>query len=210
MMRWRDQSGPTRLPRQRRPGAAETGQAAPRRVLVDSLRNSYQTTLVAGLADAALRRDVDLVVFAGGVLGAPGNPGVNRNFVFAACDRRRSTRRSSWAARSATTSGPARSRTTLRPPRPPAGRQHGGRPPRRPQPLVDEEAGMRQALEHLIGRHGFRRIAFVRGPSVNAEAERRYAVYRAVLEEHGIGLDPDSRLPGDVRANGGRSRGERC
>ena len=41
---------------------------------------------------------------------------------------------------------------------------------------------MRQALEHLLMRHGCRRIAFIRGPSVNAEAERRYAIYRAVLD----------------------------
>ena len=49
---------------------------------------------------------------------------------------------------------------------------------------------MRQALEHLIVRHGCRRIAFIRGPPVNAEAERRYAIYRAVLEERGLPFDP--------------------
>jgi hypothetical protein len=49
---------------------------------------------------------------------------------------------------------------------------------------------MRQALEHIVVRHGCRRIAFIRGPSVNAEAERRYALYRAVLEEHDVALDP--------------------
>src|SRR6185295_11801638 len=59
-----------------------------------------------------------------------------------------------------------------------------------PSLLVDEAAGMRQALEHLVVRHGCRRIAFIRGPAVNAEAERRYALYRAVLEEHGLPIDP--------------------
>src|SRR5262245_59752733 len=93
MMRWRDQSGPTRLASL---GPVATSGATPEpfrtprarvAVLVDSLRNSYQTTVVAGLADAAIRRDVDLAVFAGGVLGAPGGAGVNRNFVFQFCDR---------------------------------------------------------------------------------------------------------------------------
>ena len=39
-----------------------------------------------------------------------------------------------------------------------------------PSLTVDEEPGMRQALEHLISRHGCRRVAFIRGPAVNAEA----------------------------------------
>src|SRR2546426_682380 len=55
-----------------------------------------------------------------------------------------------------------------------------------PSLLVDEAPGMRQALEHLVVRHGCRRIAFIRGPAVNAEAERRYALYRTVLGEQGL------------------------
>lgn len=85
-MRWRDQSGPARAPRGDRSGA---GVDRPKRptvgVLIDSLRNSYQTTVLAGLADAAFRRDVNVAVFAGGVLGAPGSEGTNRNFVLDLC-----------------------------------------------------------------------------------------------------------------------------
>src|SRR5438045_2875948 len=93
MMRWRDQSGPTR-PRRSEPSGSPPPSARPPHakrptigVLVDSLRSSYQTTVLGGLADAADRRDVNLVVFAGGVLGAPGSGGVNRNFVFTLCDK---------------------------------------------------------------------------------------------------------------------------
>ena len=57
-------------------------------MLVDSLRKTYQTTLLAGISEIAYRRDVDIVVFAGGVLGAPRSDGINRNFIFDMCAKR--------------------------------------------------------------------------------------------------------------------------
>jgi DNA-binding LacI/PurR family transcriptional regulator/serine phosphatase RsbU (regulator of sigma subunit) len=190
MMRWRDQSGPTRTPRSEGSVAAE-GSKRPRvAVLVDSLRNSYQTTIIAGLSDAAARREVDLVVFAGGVLGAPGNVGVNRNFGFDLCDPA--------AFEGAVILGGALGNELGQSAIAAVCARFGALPlvsvaasaPGVPTLAVDEESGMRQALDHLVARHGFRRIAFVRGPTVNPEAERRFGVYRAVLEERGIGFDP--------------------
>ena len=88
-MRWRDQSGPTRAPRPDQEEAKLRRVKRPRiGVLVDSLRKTYQTTLLAGISEIAHRRDVDIVVFAGGVLGAPRSDGLNRNFVFDLCDKR--------------------------------------------------------------------------------------------------------------------------
>ena len=69
---------------------------------------------------------------------------------------------------------------------------------------------MRQALEHLLLRHGCRRIAFIRGPAVNAEAERRYAIYRAVLHERGLAHRPDARLRGDLREERRARRPSSC
>lgn len=62
---------------------------------------------------------------------------------------------------------------------------------------VDNEAGMRQAMVHLIEVHGFRRIAVVRGPKLSEEAELRYRVYRDVLEAYGIAFDPTLEAPGN-------------
>jgi DNA-binding LacI/PurR family transcriptional regulator/signal transduction histidine kinase len=56
--------------------------------------------------------------------------------------------------------------------------------------LVDGREGLRDVIEHLIDVHGHRRIAFVRGPVANAEAEERYGVYRSVLEARGLSIDP--------------------
>ncbi|HEY4158281.1 MAG TPA: substrate-binding domain-containing protein [Polyangiaceae bacterium] len=54
---------------------------------------------------------------------------------------------------------------------------------------VDNDAGLRAGLEHLIHTHGLTRIAFVRGPELSDEATLRYAVYRDVLEQNGLALD---------------------
>jgi PAS domain S-box-containing protein len=63
--------------------------------------------------------------------------------------------------------------------------------------LVDNDRGMRQVIAHLIERHGYRRIAFIQGPTDNDEAEQRYRVYTAVLAEFGLALDPDLVAAGD-------------
>ena len=205
-MRWRDQSGPTRLPRA---GSAEAGPARAKRprigVLVDSLRKTYQTTVLAGISDAAHRRDVDVAVFAGGVLGAPRSDGINRNFIFDLANPGSIDGVIMLGGALGNFLGPASvaDLCTRLAPLPIAAVAIA--PPAVPSLLVDEEPGLRQALEHLIVRHGCRRLAFIRGPSVNAEAEHRYAIYRAVLEERGLGFDPDLVCEGTFEESAGEA-----
>jgi len=59
-----------------------------------------------------------------------------------------------------------------------------------PSVLVDNYQGMREAVRHLIEAHGYRRIAFLRGPVGNHEEVLRYRGYADVLHEYGIPLDP--------------------
>lgn len=61
---------------------------------------------------------------------------------------------------------------------------------RYPRVDVDDAPGLRAGIEHLVRVHGYRRIAFIRGPSLSQEAEARFKVYRDVLEAHGIAYDP--------------------
>ena len=49
--------------------------------------------------------------------------------------------------------------------------------------------GMKLAVEHLIHRHGCRKIGFVSGPMGNQDAMERLQCYRAVLEENHIPYD---------------------
>ena len=191
-MRWRDQSGPTRAPRPDQEEAKLRRVKRPRiGVLVDSLRKTYQTTLLAGISEVAFRRDVDIVVFAGGVLGAPRSDGINRNFVFDLCDKRSLDGVIILGGALGNFLGPASVAELCARLAPLPLASIAIAPPGVPGLLVDEAPGMRQALEHLVVRHGCRRIAFIRGPSVNAEAEHRYAIYRQVLEERGLEFDPN-------------------
>jgi DNA-binding LacI/PurR family transcriptional regulator/serine phosphatase RsbU (regulator of sigma subunit) len=205
-MRWRDQSGPTRVPR---PAPADERPAGTKRprigVLVDSLRKTYQTTLLAGISEVAYRRDVDIVVFAGGVLGAPRSDGINRNFVFDLCDKRSLDGVIILGGALGNFLGPSAVAELCARLAPLPIASIAIAPPGVPGLLVDETPGMRQSLEHLIVRHGCRRIAFIRGPSVNAEAEHRYAIYRAVLEERGLEFDPQLVCDGTFEKSAGEA-----
>ena len=53
---------------------------------------------------------------------------------------------------------------------------------------VDYFGGMKSAAEHFIRHHGFRKIAFIRGP-VQSDTEARYKAYLEALQENGIALD---------------------
>jgi DNA-binding LacI/PurR family transcriptional regulator len=57
--------------------------------------------------------------------------------------------------------------------------------------LIDSYQGMRMAILHLLEIHGYRRIAFVRGPADNQEANERYRAYTDLLREYGIPFAPN-------------------
>lgn len=72
-----------------------------------------------------------------------------------------------------------------------------------PSIVVDNQAGTRELLDHLIVHHGRRRIAFVRGPLTNTDAELRFQAYRESLDRHGIPFDPDLVCLGDFDRTSG-------
>ena len=56
---------------------------------------------------------------------------------------------------------------------------------------VENKAGTRQLIDHLIEVHGYRRIAFLRGPAGNEDSAWREKGYRESLAAHGIPVDPE-------------------
>jgi signal transduction histidine kinase/DNA-binding LacI/PurR family transcriptional regulator len=72
-----------------------------------------------------------------------------------------------------------------------------------PAVFVDNESGQRSLLRHLIEVHRFRRIAFIRGPKDNNEAELRYRVYVDILEEYGLPVDIRRVVTGDLSRQSG-------
>jgi LacI family transcriptional regulator, galactose operon repressor len=68
--------------------------------------------------------------------------------------------------------------------------------------LVDNVAGARQAIEHLIAL-GHERIGIVTGLSGIITTEERLTGYQQALETHGIPLDPALIAEGNSRIDGG-------
>jgi len=174
-------------------------------VLVDWFKDSYQSTVLAGLSDAARRSETNLTIFAGGVLGAPASEGLHRNFIFDLCGPRNVDGMVVLACALSNQLGTSAVSALVErwAPLPLASVAVGL--PGVPSILLDEAPGMREALEHLVVRHGCRRVAFIRGPAVNPEAERRYALYRAVLAEHDLPLDPALVCEGTFLLGAGRA-----
>jgi DNA-binding LacI/PurR family transcriptional regulator len=72
-----------------------------------------------------------------------------------------------------------------------------------PSVTVDNRAGMSNAIQHLIDAHRFKRIAFVRGPESNQDAQQRFAAYQDVLRSAGIAIDPDLIAQGNWSISSG-------
>lgn len=72
-----------------------------------------------------------------------------------------------------------------------------------PSVVTNSYAGMRQAIEHLINVHGYRRIAFIKGPESSLEAQARYRAYKDSLADRDISLCGDLILPGDFSEDAG-------
>lgn len=66
-----------------------------------------------------------------------------------------------------------------------------------PSILIDNKSGFSSCLNHLVRDHGKKKIAFIRGPEKNNEAEERFQVYKEVLKENNIKYNPMLVCPGD-------------
>jgi LacI family transcriptional regulator len=59
-----------------------------------------------------------------------------------------------------------------------------------PTVTIENMAGARQVIEHLIVAHGRRRVVFLRGPEGNEDSEAREKGYRSALKKHNIPFEP--------------------
>lgn len=72
-----------------------------------------------------------------------------------------------------------------------------------PSVLVENTEGMLRLVRHFVRDHGYRRIAFIRGPEGSVEAEERFSAYRQALAEAGIPYDPELVAQGYFLPEGG-------
>jgi DNA-binding LacI/PurR family transcriptional regulator/serine phosphatase RsbU (regulator of sigma subunit) len=158
-------------------------------LLLDWLESEYQGRLFEGVAAAAAERGASVLCFAGGALRSPHLHGSERNLVYELAGPANVDGLIVLSGALVNMVGQQRLARYLERYKPLPLASIGVALPTIPSVLVDNAAGMRAALLHLIEVHGHRRIAFIRGPGVNEEAERRYRVYREVLAEHGLALN---------------------
>jgi DNA-binding LacI/PurR family transcriptional regulator len=59
-----------------------------------------------------------------------------------------------------------------------------------PYVTIENKAGARELVNHLIEVHAYRRIAFLRGPENHEDSYWRELGYREALESHDIPFDP--------------------
>lgn len=71
--------------------------------------------------------------------------------------------------------------------------------------MSDNEGGMRAIVRHLIEEHKYARIAFIRGPRGQVEAEQRYQAYREELKAHSIRFEEHLVVDGDYSPESGRA-----
>jgi DNA-binding LacI/PurR family transcriptional regulator len=169
------------------------------------LEFGYQTTIAGGVLKAAKNGGASVLCFVGGVLGSPERGGLQRNHVF---DLASSATVDGLVILSSTLVNYAGSDALAR-----FVERYRVMPmcsigetlPGMPSLFVDNDAGMRSVVEHLVVVHGYRRIAFIRGPLANAEADLRYRAYRGVLQAHGIASDDQLVFVGDYLPSSGRA-----
>ncbi len=72
-----------------------------------------------------------------------------------------------------------------------------------PNVVIDNTTGLHNVLRHLIEHHGYRRLAFVRGPEHNMDAEERFGSYQKILAEFNLPFDPNLVVAGNFRYSSG-------
>jgi DNA-binding LacI/PurR family transcriptional regulator/serine phosphatase RsbU (regulator of sigma subunit) len=170
-------------------------------LLVESLSDRFWHEIVLSVDAAARRRGVQLFVFIGGTLDAPEIAArqANRCYQLASSECIDAL----IVAPLGSSAGPERLAQYFERYRPLPMSALAAVVRNVPSVCTDNVQTMQQAVSHLIAVHGVRRVAFIRGPRLNAEAELRYRGYQQALDEHGIGLDPALVLDGDFSEDSG-------
>lgn len=72
-----------------------------------------------------------------------------------------------------------------------------------PSICVDNTAGMKALVDHMITGHGYRKIAFIKGPKNNPESDCRFETFKEILSSHSIAIDQKMIVEGSfIRSSG--------
>jgi DNA-binding LacI/PurR family transcriptional regulator len=172
-------------------------------LLVDSLDDEHEQSVVHGSLSAARELDARLVVVAGGPVDTPDERLRAGNFAFDLVGRDNALGILVLSSALGNAAGPERLAEWLT--------RYAGIPlccmgvpiPGLVSVRVDNATGITEAVSHLVKVHGKQNIGFIRGPTQSDEAEVRYAAYREALVAHGIDPDPRWVAEGDYHRPSG-------
>lgn len=178
-------------------------------LLVDWLRDLYQNSLFIAIAKAAEEYDTNLLCMTGGILESPDAFWSQRNVLYEFVGPQNVDGLIITAGTMGNLIGPERLTQYLERYRPLPLISTAYRLPDYSSVIIDNEAGMRAVLEHVVAHHGRRRVAFIRGPEGNQEAERRFTVYRQVLDDYRIDFDAKLVFDGSFARDSGIEAAQR-
>ncbi|MEW6404038.1 MAG: substrate-binding domain-containing protein [Chloroflexota bacterium] len=159
--------------------------------LLASLHTGASQIIWPSMLDSAERHEVNLICFPGGRLQALDSFEIQRNAIFDLAGEQCVDGLVTWSSSLGGVLGPAEIRAFHQ-------RYH-------PLPMVslaqfmegmptvsvDSYLGMRALLTHLIEEHGFKHLAFIRGPEEHFYAEERYRAYLDALQACNLPLNPE-------------------
>lgn len=172
-------------------------------VLMDWSFGSYQNLLFKGLADAATRYEASCIFFEGGALDSPHIFERQRNHIYQLASLQTVEGLIVLAALLGHFAGPERVAEFCK--------NYQDLPiltvsqplPDIPAVLADNETGFKELLEHLIMVHGYKNLAFVKGPTTHLEANLRFEVFKQVLKSHRLPLNEKVIFQGDFTMEAG-------
>ncbi len=186
------------------PGRTSAYSARSIGLLADWFDEHYQQTILATAQEAVSQRGSSLLAFAGGIPGSTKRGSEHRGLAFDLVDPRNVDGAILLAGTMVNELGTDALGKLLQ--------RLDGLPlcaigievPGVPSIVVDNQAGIDQAVNHLVEHHKARQVAFIRGPNKNKEAESRFAAYRSALERLNIPFDDRLVFQGDFLQDSGK------
>jgi DNA-binding LacI/PurR family transcriptional regulator len=172
-------------------------------LLLESLDDEYEVQVLRGIVQGARDADVRVLCVAGSAIDDPDPDRGARNFAFDLLDRRTVSTVLVLCSAIGSVVGPKALESWLK--------RFGGLPiyclgvqvEGYPFMGVDNYAGTRAVVEHLIRVHSARRLAVIRGPQDSAEARDRFRAFEDALSAAGLSSDSRLVLDGDYSKDSG-------
>jgi diguanylate cyclase (GGDEF)-like protein len=173
-------------------------------LLINQIDSGYSRLLISGVSDAARDNDADLIIFSGRSLHSPYGHEYQNNAIY---EFIKPGTIDALVMASGTQCRFLSSDQFLE-----YTRRFGNLPTVSlsiqlkgvPSIVVDNKAGIFEAVEHYRKAHGYRRIAFLKGPEDNEEAKTRFQAYGEAVRRHGLEEDPELFIQCDFTAAGAR------